>query len=128
MRAKVPASGAQRHRDDIADYITGQRHYIHMHVYVMSLVTTLFSFFFSNTARGTLHKRGKEGVELRPKTLYTHIQLHIFIMSMVATQLLLFLSLVECAAGQIRFINLGRIWPAGRTLDMPGLNQLFLKT
>ena len=41
-------------------------------------VATHFSFFFSNPAHGTLHKREKEGVELRPKTLYTHIQLHIY--------------------------------------------------
>ena len=51
---------------------------------------------FSNPAHGTLHKREKEGVELRPKTLYTHIQLHLYIMSMVATQLFLFLSCGAC--------------------------------
>ena len=39
----------------------------------------MYSLFFSNPARGTLHKREKEGDELRPKTLYTHIQLHIYI-------------------------------------------------
>ena len=61
----------------------------------------MYSHFFSNPARGMLHKREKEVVELRPKTFYTHIQLHIYIMSMVATQHLIFLSLVERAAGRI---------------------------
>ena len=94
----------------------------------------MYSLFFFNPARGTLYKREKEGVELRPKTLYTHIQLHIhnvygrnttpsFSLLWSVPQAgfenkseYIFLRHQE-AAGRIRFINLNQA--AGRTLDMP---------
>ena len=68
-------------------------------------------FIFSNPARGMLHKREKlEGVELRPKTLYTHIQLHIYIYIwfLWSQHNSFFFSVVEHAAGRIRFINLNQ--------------------